>query len=216
MNYLTQLLLIAPPILLALTVHEYAHGMVADRLGDPTARYAGRLTLNPLAHLDPIGTLMLFVVHFGWAKPVPVNPYNLRNPRRDMIWVSLAGPGANLALAFLLGLPLRLLGLDRLSTASFMDVVVVMLVYGVFINIVLAIFNLIPIPPLDGSKILAGLMPAEQAWKFEQFERYGPMLLLGIIVMGSLLHISILGTFLRPFISLFSYLFTGHNLGAVL
>ena len=216
MNFLTQLLLIAPPILLALTVHEYAHGLVADRLGDPTARYAGRLTLNPLAHLDPIGTLMLFVVHFGWARPVPVNPYNLRNPHRDMLWVSLAGPGANLALALLLGLPLRFFDLQRLGTGTFMDVAALMLVYGVFFNIILAIFNLIPIPPLDGSKILAGLLPAEQAWKFQQFERYGPMLLLGLIIMGSILHIPVLSMFLRPFVSFFSYLFTGHNLGAVL
>ena len=213
MNFLTQLLLIAPPILLALTVHEYAHGWTADKLGDPTARYAGRLTLNPLAHLDPIGTLMLFIVHIGWAKPVPVNPYNLRNPKKDMVWVSLAGPGANLLVAFAIGTLLRSFDLQTLSISTPFGVILFMLMFCVFINIVLAIFNLIPIAPLDGSKILLGLLPPEKAYQYQQWEPYGPMILMGLILMGALLHIPVLWIVIRPFVSLFSYLFTGHDLG---
>ena len=216
MNFFTQLLLIAPPILLALTVHEYAHGWTADKLGDPTARYAGRLTLNPLAHLDPIGTLMLFIVHFGWAKPVPVNPYNLRNPRKDMIWVSLAGPGANLLMAFALGTLLRPFELHRLTFSNPLNIIAIMIMYGVFINIILAVFNLIPIAPLDGSKILLGLLPPERAYAYQQWEPYGPMILIGLILMGAFLHIPILWMFMRPLVSFFSYLFTGHDLGGIL
>ena len=174
-----ELLLWAPAILFALTVHEYAHGWVADKLGDPTARYAGRLTLNPLSHLDPLGTIMLFLVHFGWAKPVPVDPSFLRNPKRDMMWISLAGPTANVASAALLGWGIRLLvGIGLTS-----DSLLVILQYGVFINLVLAVFNLIPIPPLDGSKILMGLLPPEQAFRFQQLERKGPLILLGILLL---------------------------------
>ena len=216
MNFITQLILIAPPILLALTVHEYAHGWTADKLGDPTARYAGRLTLNPIAHLDPIGTLMLFIVHIGWAKPVPVNPYNFQNPKKDMIWVSLAGPGANLLTAFALGTLLRLFDINTLTFSNPLNIIVIMLTYGVFINIILAVFNLIPIAPLDGSKILLGLLPPEQAYKYQQWEPYGPMILMGLILMGAVLHIPILWMVMRPFISIFSILFTGHDLGSIL
>ena len=216
MNFVTQLVLIAPPILLALTVHEYAHGWAAEKLGDPTARYAGRLTLNPLAHLDPIGTIMLFVIHIGWAKPVPVNPYNFHNPRKDMIWVSLAGPGANIFMAFALGTLLRAFDVRHLNISNVFDVIIVMLTYGVFINLILAIFNLIPIAPLDGSKILLGLLPPDQALKYQQWEPYGPMILMGLILMGAVLNIPILWIFMRPFVSFFSYLFTGHDLGSIL
>ncbi len=174
-----ELLLLAPGILFALTIHEYAHGWVADRLGDPTARIAGRLTLNPLSHLDPLGTLMLFLVHFGWAKPVPVDPSFLRNPKRDMMWISLAGPAANVASAVLLGWVVRLL----VGIGLHAGVLLVILQYGVMINVVLAVFNLIPIPPLDGSKILMGLLPPEQAFHFQQLERRGPLILLGIILL---------------------------------
>ena len=111
MEMILQFLIIAPPILFALTVHEYAHGWVALKFGDPTAKMAGRLTLNPLSHLDPIGTIMLFLIHLGWAKPVPVNPYYFRDPRRDMMWVSFAGPGANILAAFGFGLIIRFLNL---------------------------------------------------------------------------------------------------------
>ncbi len=212
MDKLLSLLIIAPPILFALTVHEYAHGWVAYKYGDPTAKNAGRLTLNPLSHLDPIGTIMLFLVHLGWAKPVPVNPYYLRHPKRDMIWVSLAGPGANMLTALACGLIIRLV--NPLSAYlemgnSFLGILALMVVYGMMINIVLAIFNLIPLPPLDGSKILMGLLPIQYEHQMEQLERVGPFLLLGIILVTSFAGIPILSWILTPFVSFFSYLFAG-------
>jgi Zn-dependent protease len=208
-------LLIAPPILFALTVHEYAHGRMALHFGDPTARDAGRLTLNPLSHLDPLGTIMLFLVHLGWAKPVPVNPYYFRNPRKDIIWVSLAGPGANMLSAFACGLVIRLLsplaGSFELGS-SFSGVVGSMIVYGLMINLVLAFFNLIPLPPLDGSKILMGLLPARYEYQMIQLERIGPFLLIGIIVVSNLAGVPVLWMIMQPFISFFSYLFAGADL----
>lgn len=203
MSSLESLILWAPAILFALTVHEYAHGWVADRLGDPTAREAGRLTFNPLAHLDPIGTLMLFLVHFGWAKPVPVNPYNLRNPKRDMIWVSLAGPVANILLAVLCAQVLK--GLFSMGITS--DVLFRMLYYGVLINLILAVFNLIPIPPLDGSKILMGLLPPEQAFRFAQLERSGPVILIVLVMFNR--WVPILSKTIDTAVSLLSSLMIG-------
>ncbi|MFH1007421.1 MAG: site-2 protease family protein [Candidatus Latescibacterota bacterium] len=173
------ILMLAPAILFALTIHEYAHGWVADKLGDPTARHAGRLTLNPLSHLDPLGTLMLFLVHFGWAKPVPVDPGFLKDPKRDMMWISLAGPAANMISAVVFGWMVRLL----VGMGVHGGVFLMMLQYGVMINIVLAVFNLIPIPPLDGSKILMSVLPPQQAYRFAQLERKGPMVLLGVILL---------------------------------
>lgn len=212
MERIISLLIIAPPILFALTVHEYAHGWVAYKYGDPTAKNAGRLTLNPLSHLDPLGTIMLFLVHLGWAKPVPVNPYYLRNPKKDLIWVSLAGPGANILTALACGLIIRLIhpvsGYLMFGSSSF-SVFALMLVYGMMINLVLAFFNLIPLPPLDGSKILMGLLPSQYEYKMEQLERFGPFLLIGIIMVTSFAGIPILSWILSPFVNFFSYLFAG-------
>ena len=215
MDTVLSLLIIAPPILFALTVHEYAHGWMALRFGDPTARNAGRLTLNPISHLDPIGTLMLFIVHLGWAKPVPVNPYYFRNPKKDMMWVSLAGPGANFLTAFACGLLLRVIsplsGNLELASSAF-GIVVMMIVYALMINLVLCFFNLIPLPPLDGSKILMGILPPEYEHHIVQLERFGPFLLIGIIMIGRMAHIPILWGILSPFVSFFSYVFAGTNL----
>ena len=176
------LLLIAPPILLALTFHEYAHAYVANRLGDDTAKQSGRLTLNPLRHLDPLGTIMIFLVHFGWAKPVPVNPNRLKNPKRDMLWISAAGPLSNMALAFASGILLRFL--ITLFESPDRTTIMGLLIYVVFmslqINLALAIFNILPIAPLDGSKILSGLLPAGFGKMFYILERYGPFILLGL------------------------------------
>ncbi len=211
------LIILVPPILFALTFHEYSHGWVAMKLGDPTAKNAGRLTLNPISHLDPIGTIMLFIVHFGWAKPVPVNPVNLKDPKRDMLWVSLAGPGSNMILALAFGLALR--GMNVGGGALFMgggtmQFIQLMLVYGVIINLALAAFNLIPIPPLDGSKILHALLPYEYEAQYAQFEQYGPILIIGLVMLGMFGNISVFGMILRPFISLFSQLFAGVDLAA--
>ena len=205
------LLLIAPPILLALTFHEYAHAYVAYRHGDDTAKQSGRLTLNPLRHLDPLGTIMIFLVHFGWAKPVPVNPYQLRNPKKDMLWISAAGPLANMVLALISGILIRLVfafggAPERDSVAG---VLVFMVVMSLQINLALAIFNILPIAPLDGSKILYGLLPARYADKIYFLERYGPFILIGLIIFGRATGVSILGGLIWPFVRFFSKLFAG-------
>lgn len=181
------------PFLLAITFHELAHALAADRLGDPTARAAGRITLNPIKHLELVGTLVFFLTRMiGWAKPVPVNPFNFRNPKRDMIWVSLAGPGANLLLAVVSALLLRALHLMLLtsppegSTAFFLVPLFHMARYGLIINVVLAIFNLIPIPPLDGSKILMGVLPEPQARALARIEPYGLLILILLIAIGGI------------------------------
>ena len=150
-------------LLLAITIHEFSHAYAADRLGDPTPRAMGRLTLNPLAHLDPIGTLMIFIAHFGWGKPVPIDPYNFKNPRRDEIIVALAGPISNIILG-------STIGIISLTTGYFNEILYIIAI----VNFSLAVFNLIPIPPLDGSKVFLNLMPVEKAYEWEKaFERYG-------------------------------------------
>ncbi|UCE05920.1 MAG: site-2 protease family protein [bacterium] len=214
MNQLIEFLIIAPPILLALTFHEYAHAYIATRLGDSTAKEMGRLTLNPLVHLDLLGTAMLFLVHIGWAKPVPVNPLNFSKPKRDLLWVSLAGPGANLLLALLFGLACRLLGIESLysSEPGMMGLVKFMIVFGLLINIVLAVFNILPIPPLDGSKILMGLIPQRYEQQFVPFLRYGTTILIAIIVISFVGKIDILGRIINPFLSFFSRVFAGIDL----
>ena len=205
------LILLAPPILLALTFHEFMHGWIAYKLGDPTAKMAGRLSMNPLVHLDPFGTIMIFLVRFGWAKPVPVNPSYFRNPKRDMLLVSLAGPGANMLLAFLSGLLFRSF---HAGSFNFLPTIVlqplyIMVKYSLQINLALAIFNLMPVPPLDGSKILYGLLPPQYDHVYENLERYGPWALMGLILFGMLTGVSILGAFIYPFVNFFSRLFGG-------
>ncbi|MDD2443885.1 MAG: site-2 protease family protein [Desulfotomaculaceae bacterium] len=172
--------LMLPAIILGLTFHEYAHGWVADRLGDHTAREHGRLTINPLAHVDPVGFLLLFLAGFGWAKPVPVNPYNLKgDARQGMLLVALAGPATNMIMAFLSALLLGTFG--SLGLPYFVEV----MYYMILINVVLAVFNLIPIPPLDGSKILAGILPGQQKWLY-QLETYGFIILIILILTGAI------------------------------
>lgn len=179
-----------PAILAALTFHEYAHGWVADKLGDPTARLSGRLTFNPLAHLDPLGTLALIFTPVGWAKPIPVNFDNLRHPRRDMVWVAAAGPGANLILASVCAWLLR--QFDGTEGAgepvwwfSWWAPVSLMLYKSVVINVALAIFNLIPLLPLDGGRVMAGLLPPRQAASYGKLERYGFIILMVLIFSGA-------------------------------
>ncbi len=185
-HIIQQVAIYAPPVLLAITVHEFSHGWVADRLGDPTARMAGRLTLNPLKHLDLVGTLVFVITRMiGWAKPVPVNPHNLKNPQRDMLWVSLAGPGSNflvaLASAFLFH-SLKGMTISGSISSGILIPLFYMAQISVSINIALAIFNLIPIPPLDGSKILMGLLPPAQAISYARLEPYGFVILLVLIM----------------------------------
>jgi len=210
MNYLT-LLLIAPPILLALTFHEYAHAYAAYRYGDDTAKQNGRLSLNPQRHLDPLGTIMIFIVHFGWAKPVPVNPYNLRNPKQGMLWISAAGPLSNILLALISGLLLRFVTFMEIRPIpnSVPEIFIIMLVLSLKINLALAIFNILPIAPLDGSKILYGILPARFGKHIQLLERYGPILLIGLIISSQFLGVSILGRLIWPFVTFFSELFAG-------
>ncbi|WP_238457809.1 site-2 protease family protein [Desulforamulus ferrireducens] len=179
-------------ILLALPLHEFGHALVAYKLGDNTAYREGRLTLNPIKHLDPLGTLMIFFGPIGWAKPVPVNPFYFNDRKRGMMLVSLAGPGANLLLA--------LLGAVLLGLFNSSPLVQYFLYYFMVINVYLAVFNLLPIPTLDGSKILAGLLPGSQTWLYN-LERYAIPILLLLIVFGLLTPI--ISFFAKPLIQLF-------------
>lgn len=182
-RFLETLILMVPALLLAVTIHEVAHGLVADRLGDPTARLAGRLTLNPLPHIDPVGALAFVLAGFGWAKPVPVNAHNLRHPIRDMAWVAAAGPLSNFIVAFL-GL-IALVLVRRLSNAPLIaEPLVGMLFYVYSFNLALGIFNLIPLPPLDGGHFLPYFFPRGSWTLLHQLEQYGPFILLLLLITG--------------------------------
>jgi Zn-dependent protease len=171
-----------PVLLLALTLHEYGHAWAAVHFGDPTPKEAGRLTLDPLKHLDPLGTIFMFVAHFGWAKPVPVNPANFTHPRADL-WVSLAGIIANLVQAVLYALVWH--GLRYAFPAALGLGVRRFLLLGIMVNLSLALFNLLPIFPLDGSHVAKNLLPRRQAYRFSVFsERYGAMILFGLLFIG--------------------------------
>ena len=205
------LLLLIPPLLFALTVHEACHGLIALRLGDPTAKLLGRLTLNPLAHLDPLGTLVFLIPpHIGWAKPVPVDVRYLKHPRRDMMWIALAGPVSNVLLALVFGTILRFIQAAPLGSSGPAGAALVqMIAWGVVLNLALATFNLIPIHPLDGSKILTGLLSPIAAARFQQLEPIGPFILLGIILIGSLSGVSVIGMLVNPVVRHVGGLFTG-------
>ncbi len=205
------LLLLAPPILLALTFHEYAHAYAAYRYGDDTAKQSGRLSLNPLRHLDPLGTIMIFIVHFGWAKPVPVNPNRLGNPTRDMLWISAAGPLANMMLALASGLLIRVLLImgNTPEQHTAIGLLFFMLIMSLQINLALAIFNILPIAPLDGSKIFSALIPVRYGKLMYFLERYGPFILIGLIFFGQATGVSVLGGLIWPFVDFFSTLFAG-------
>jgi len=207
---LERLILLAPAFLLAITIHEFSHGYIAYRLGDPTAKDAGRLTFNPIAHLDLFGTLALLFIGFGWAKPVPVNPYNFADPRKDNLWVALAGPASNFISAFFFGLLFRALN-PFLGGSEIGQVILVMIYLAVWINLILTIFNLLPIPPLDGFHILEGLVSHENYIKLQQYSRYGPMVLLGLILISSFAHIPIFAIIFGPFLKVFGALFTGQS-----
>ncbi|MDH3394452.1 MAG: site-2 protease family protein [Desulfobulbaceae bacterium] len=203
-KFIQDFAILAPPFLMALTLHELAHGYVAYRFGDPTAQQSGRLTLNPLKHLDPLGTVVFFIMHIGWAKPVPVNPGYFKNPKKDMIWVSLAGPGANILLAVASALLLKLLlqGVN-LVPITVLKPLALMLAASTWINIMLAIFNLIPIPPLDGSKVLEGLLPNQWTPLFKRIEPFGFIFLLLLFYSG------IISKLIMPLISFAHSLLAG-------
>ena len=200
------LIILLPILIFSLCFHEFSHGYIAYKLGDHTAARNGRLTLNPLAHLDPIGSLMILFVGFGWAKPVPVNPVNFSNPRLDMMKVAFAGPASNLLLAFTGGLMMRLVNIVGLLQS---EMFIQTLYFFIFINISLAVFNKIPVAPLDGSQIFGNMISKnypELAWKLQM---YGPKILMGIILIGMVTPFSVLGFLMMPFVKMFMYLFTG-------
>ncbi|NLX91016.1 MAG: site-2 protease family protein [Firmicutes bacterium] len=195
MNYLaSDLLYRIPALLIAITFHEYAHARMAYAWGDHTPKLAGRLTLNPLAHLDPIGLLMLWVVHFGWAKPVPINPRSFNDYRKGLFWVSLAGPGMNLLLGFISAFLLLMFG----QRGPFFEAIL----QNLFLyNVYLAVFNIIPLPPLDGSKILSSLLPSSAFSFYYKIEPYGPFILILLLFLG------IIPFFLVPLASLIMNIF---------
>ncbi|MEO0124626.1 MAG: site-2 protease family protein [candidate division WOR-3 bacterium] len=201
-----ELLLSLPPLLLALTVHEYFHGYIAYRMGDPTAKFAGRLTFNPLKHIDPIGFIAFLLFRFGWAKPVPVNPYNFYNYKKGIILTSIAGPGSNFLLALISGLIIRAIDLRFIYQNLFP--VLLMLKLSMYYNLVLCAFNLIPVPPLDGSKVLFHLLPYKYSHIQYQLERYGFLILIGLIFVDNM-GIPVLWGWIGPFVVFFSRVFAG-------
>ncbi len=207
------LILLLPTLLFALSFHEFAHAWMAHRHGDDTAARMGRLTLNPLAHLDPMGAMMILFVGFGWAKPVPVNPMYLRNPRTDMMKVAFAGPASNLLLALAGGLIIRLFGYNSIHTLMAGGTIPTLLVFFVQINIALAVFNMIPVAPLDGSQIFAGYMSRKNPELVYKLQMYGPRVLLGVILLGYFTNLQILSWIMMPFIRFFMQLFAGISFG---
>ena len=184
-----ELAIVIPVFLLALTIHEFAHGWAANRLGDPTARLQGRLTLNPFAHLDIIGTIAIAIIGLGWAKPVPVDSRYLRNPQRDMILIAAAGPASNLILAVLAAFAAQMIPWRHFLTqqSEWLIVPIVNVVEtSVYVNVILAVFNLLPIPPLDGSRIVSGLLPARHAISYGRLEPYGFIIIFLLFYTGAM------------------------------
>lgn len=196
-----QIVIFAVPVIAAIVLHEVAHGFVAYRLGDPTASEAGRLTLNPVAHVDPVGTVILpalLVITnapflFGWAKPVPIDYRRLRHPRRDMIWVAAAGPGTNLALAVLGALAYHTIAKIGGAEPGVGSILLMAVAQSfVLMNVCLGVFNLVPVPPLDGGRVMTGLLPLEWARRYAQLEPWGFLIVIAGIVTG------LIGLFVGP------------------
>ena len=216
-SFILKLSVMLVPGMLAIVCHEVSHGYVAWRFGDPTARMLGRLTLNPLKHIDIFGTLMIFFIGIGWAKPVPVVSENLRNPKRDMIWVAAAGPVTNILLASVSAFMLR--GLVAFAgsaapgspLAMFVEPLILMLAFSVYINLLLAIFNMIPVPPLDGGRVLSGLLPNRQAAALSRIEPYGM-----IVIIALVFFTNIFSYIISPALKMGVQLLAGSQSGLVL
>ncbi len=216
-SFFLKLSVMLVPGMLAIVCHEVSHGYVAWRFGDPTARMLGRLTLNPLKHIDIFGTLMIFFIGIGWAKPVPVVSENLRNPKRDMIWVAAAGPVTNILLATVSAFMLR--GLVAFAgpaapgslLAMLVEPMILMLAFSVYINLLLAIFNMIPVPPLDGGRVLSGLLPNRQAAALSRIEPYGM-----IVIIALVFFTNIFSYIISPVLKIGVQLLAGPQSGLVL
>jgi len=189
-----------PALIAAMTIHEYSHARAAVAMGDPTPRYLGRLTLNPIPHIDPIGLLLLFVAGFGWAKPVPINPRNFRDGRKGVLIVSLAGAGANIALGFVAWFFWVLLGDLNLIGVVWQNTLLQLYQY----NLMFAVFNLVPIPPLDGSKILMSLLPGHLAYQYQKLEPYGNYILIALVMIPGLLSVIV-----SPFFGVINFIIKG-------
>ena len=193
-SYVISLLLSIPIVLLALSVHETAHGFVADKLGDPTARNYGRLTLNPIKHLDPIGTVCMLLFGFGWARPVPINSRYFKKPRRDMALTAIAGPISNILMALVFGLLINLwffllsevITINSYLAFNMASYLYIFLYYGVSLNVTLAVFNLLPIPPLDGSRVVTAFLPPKAAYAYIKHERIISLVLMVALFIGVL------------------------------
>ena len=202
-QFLLKLSIMLVPGLLAVTLHEVAHGYVADKFGDPTARMLGRLTLNPIKHIDPIGVIALLLFGFGWARPVPITIRNLRNPKKSLIWVSIAGPVSNIILAILSAIMLKVLVLIASAsatgssfTANLFEPLALMAAFSLYINVILAVFNMIPIPPLDGGRVLTSLLPAKQSVQLSKVEPIGFLVVIFLVFFTPLW-----GVVLQPIIN---------------
>lgn len=189
-----------PALIAAMTIHEYSHARAAVAMGDPTPRYLGRLTLNPIPHIDPIGLLLLFVAGFGWAKPVPINPRNFRDGRKGVLIVSLAGAGANIALGFVAFFFLALLTNLNLIGEVWQKTLYQLYRY----NLMFAVFNMVPIPPLDGSKVLMSLLPGRLAYQYQKLEPYGNYILIALVMIPGLLSIIV-----TPFFGVINFIIRG-------
>jgi Zn-dependent protease len=201
---LQQYAILAPGLLIALVCHEVAHGYVAYLLGDPTAKSQGRLTLNPLKHLDPLGTLAFFFVHFGWARPVPVNAGFFRNPRQGMLLTAIAGPLTNFILAAAFATVIHILMTVEFAPGGLAEKIILptylIAQAGVFVNLILGIFNLLPIPPLDGSNVVAYFLPPRMADSYMAMGRYGFIILIGLILAGRVSGYSLVGEVILPMV----------------
>ncbi|MDQ1336695.1 MAG: Peptidase protein [Thermodesulfobacteriota bacterium] len=202
---ITQWIIKIPVLLFAITIHEVAHGRAALALGDPTARLMGRLSFNPLKHLDILGAICLFLFNFGWAKPVPVDIRYFKNMRRDVIIMALAGPAANLGMALFAGLLIRFFLIP-------MEIYLQALLWLIMMNIGLGLFNLLPLPPLDGSHVLENILSPRAAQKYREFGRYGPFILIGIVLLDNFAHTGIISRILIGPMFYLAHLFAGDNL----
>lgn len=215
MQLIITILIQLPPILLAITIHEYSHGLAAYLLGDDTAKRAGRLTLNPIPHIDPIGALMLFIARIGWAKPVPINPYNFKNFKRDVALSAAAGPGSNFIMASVFAIVFRIytaLFFTEILTQNLPVLIIYVLIRNfILFNLALGIFNLIPIPPMDGSKILGGFLPDRAYIRYTMMEKQGVLILMIVFAASFMFNLNIIGNIIMPPLNFFFRILTGTN-----